>query len=33
MNLSSMENTISTFLAISFGIILTYLPILLMNIL
>jgi len=33
MNLTTMENTISAFTAISFGIILTYLPILLMNVL
>ncbi|CDW91263.1 fu domain containing protein [Stylonychia lemnae] len=33
MNLTTMENTISAFTAIAFGIILTYLPILLMNIL
>ncbi|CDW80137.1 UNKNOWN [Stylonychia lemnae] len=33
MDLSTMENTVSAFTAIAFGIILTYLPILLMNIL
>jgi len=33
LNLSTMENTISAFAAIAFGIILTYLPILIMNIL
>ena len=33
LNLSTMENTISSFAAIAFGILLTYLPILIMNIL
>eukprot|EP00347_Sterkiella_histriomuscorum_P005534 403356244 len=33
MDLTTMENTISAFSAIAFGIILTYLPVLLMNIL
>jgi len=33
MDLSTMENTISAFMGIAFGIILTYLPILLINIL
>lgn len=33
MNLTTMENSISAFAAIAFGILLTYLPILLMNIL
>eukprot|EP00347_Sterkiella_histriomuscorum_P010294 403376857 len=33
MNLTTMENTISAFFAIAFGILLTYLPILILNIL
>lgn len=33
MNLTTLENCISAFAAIAFGIILTYLPVLLMNIL
>ncbi|CDW87691.1 fu domain containing protein [Stylonychia lemnae] len=33
MDLSTMENTLSAFMAIAFGVILTYLPILLMNVL